>query len=295
MAVAYSGSPCRRRFCAKRRRVTAYGFPHTRAAIVTGNPMLHESLTAQIESAGGEVVPLASVGANENAPPVAIDAVLIDAGTSSEVELGGSAWGYKPLDRDADAGCAQQPGGVEEHGLLLISREPIRQASLVNRILAEPDAQAIDHAPHGEFPAARCGRCLQRGPHASHSCCGGQPDQRIADARVAAAPRTSRHRGDVGRRRRRSPESRTVRHSAYGSSYARSGRYRNRATHPGNRIHLVPAVNAHCRDHGGRHGPRRQACQDAGMDGFITKPIAPAELDAMIARLFPDGAREAAE
>jgi len=31
----------------------------------------------------------------------------------------------------------------------------------------------------------------------------------------------------------------------------------------------------------------KQACQDAGMDGFLTKPIGPAELDSMIARLFP--------
>ena len=39
----------------------------------------------------------------------------------------------------------------------------------------------------------------------------------------------------------------------------------------------------------------RQACQDAGMDGFLSKPISPKELDKMIARLFPEPAREAAE
>jgi CheY-like chemotaxis protein len=32
----------------------------------------------------------------------------------------------------------------------------------------------------------------------------------------------------------------------------------------------------------------KQACQDAGMDGFLTKPIDPAELDAMIAKMFPN-------
>jgi CheY-like chemotaxis protein len=35
----------------------------------------------------------------------------------------------------------------------------------------------------------------------------------------------------------------------------------------------------------------RQACQDAGMDGFLTKPIDTAELDAMFARLFPHKTR----
>ena len=39
----------------------------------------------------------------------------------------------------------------------------------------------------------------------------------------------------------------------------------------------------------------KQACQDAGMDGFLTKPIGLAELDSMIARLFPANVRAAAE
>jgi CheY-like chemotaxis protein len=39
----------------------------------------------------------------------------------------------------------------------------------------------------------------------------------------------------------------------------------------------------------------RQACQDAGMDGFLTKPIAPAELDSMITRLFSGNICVAAE
>jgi CheY-like chemotaxis protein len=30
----------------------------------------------------------------------------------------------------------------------------------------------------------------------------------------------------------------------------------------------------------------REACQDAGMDGFLTKPIDPAELDSMLETLF---------
>ena len=31
----------------------------------------------------------------------------------------------------------------------------------------------------------------------------------------------------------------------------------------------------------------KRACQDAGMDGFLTKPVNPTELDAMLADLFP--------
>ncbi len=35
-----------------------------------------------------------------------------------------------------------------------------------------------------------------------------------------------------------------------------------------------------------RQGGR--ACQEAGMDGFLTKPIDPAELDSMFAKIFSD-------
>ena len=31
----------------------------------------------------------------------------------------------------------------------------------------------------------------------------------------------------------------------------------------------------------------KRACQDAGMDGFLTKPVDPSELDAMFEMFFP--------
>jgi CheY-like chemotaxis protein len=39
----------------------------------------------------------------------------------------------------------------------------------------------------------------------------------------------------------------------------------------------------------------RDACHEAGMNGFLGKPIAPAELDDMIAKFYPGHARAAAE
>jgi CheY-like chemotaxis protein len=38
----------------------------------------------------------------------------------------------------------------------------------------------------------------------------------------------------------------------------------------------------------------QHACEDAGMDGILTKPLDPAELDKVFAKLFPGDAREAA-
>ena len=34
--------------------------------------------------------------------------------------------------------------------------------------------------------------------------------------------------------------------------------------------------------------PGRRACLDAGMDGFLTKPVDPVELEEMFLMLFPD-------
>ena len=36
----------------------------------------------------------------------------------------------------------------------------------------------------------------------------------------------------------------------------------------------------------------KSACQDAGMDGFLPKPVDPGELDAMLASLFPSSEEE---
>jgi len=33
----------------------------------------------------------------------------------------------------------------------------------------------------------------------------------------------------------------------------------------------------------------KRACRDAGMDGFLTKPVDPAELEEMVQALFPSG------
>ena len=35
----------------------------------------------------------------------------------------------------------------------------------------------------------------------------------------------------------------------------------------------------------------RWVCQEEGMDGFLTKPVDPAELDSMLSELFPNVSR----
>jgi PAS domain S-box-containing protein len=268
---------------------------HTRAAIVTGNPMLHESLTAQIESAGGEVVPLASVGANENAPPVAIDAVLIDAGTSSEVELAALPGGISRSIVMLTPAARSNLEELRNTGFSSYLVKPIRQASLVNRILAEPEAPAIDHAPHGEFPQPNAAAACSAGRTLRILVAEDNPINALLTRELLlrrghlVTEVTSGEDAVAALRAERFDILLTDLHMP-GLDGIETAR-RIRATEFALSLPPTPivAITADAVDTG------RQACQDAGMDGFITKPIAPAELDAMIARLFPDGAREAAE
>ena len=173
--------------------------------------------------------------------------------------------------------------------------KPIRQASLVNRILAEPETPAFDHAPHDQFPQ----------PDAAAACSTGRA------LRILVAednPINALLTRELLRRRGHLVTEVTSGEDAVASM--RAERFdilltdihmpgldgietarRIRATELALSLPPTPivAITADAVDTG------RRACQDAGMDGFITKPIAPAELDAMIARLFPEGVREAAE
>jgi PAS domain S-box-containing protein len=271
---------------------------HTRAAIVTDNAMLRDSITAQIETAGGQVVPLWTLGANENAPPLAIDAVLIDAGTSSEVELAAQPSGITRSIVMLTPAARGKLDELRNSGFSSYLVKPIRQASLVNRILAEPEAPANDPAPHGEFalPETSAANTTESGRRALRIL--------VAEDNPINALLT---RELLRRRGHQVSEVSTGEEAIAAMSAERFDILLTDLHMPGldgietaRRIRAaefalsspptpIVAITADALDVG------RQACHDAGMDGFLTKPIAPAELDAMIARLFPDGMREAAE
>ncbi|HEY2446575.1 MAG TPA: response regulator, partial [Rhizomicrobium sp.] len=273
---------------------------HTRAAIVTGNALLRESISAQIEAAGGEVVPLCSAGANENEPPVAIDAVLVDAGTSGEIRLAAQPGGTTRSIVLLTPAARGEIDALKDAGFSAYLVKPIRQSSLVARILSEPESEEIEPAgsTHGEWAqtalASGCGNdaigrslrvlvaednpinalltreLLRRRGHSVREVNSGE------DA-IAAM---QEERFDVFLTDLHMPgldgieTARRIRAAEFASSSSPTP---------------IVAITADALEAG------RQACKDAGMNGFLTKPIAPSELDAMIAKLLPSGAREAAE
>ena len=269
----------------------------SRVAIVTRNAMLREGLAAQIEAAGGEVVPLfpSNKDAEFAQPPP--DTILIDAGPGAETDLpirpaarcrnivlltpaargkldllrgmGFATYLVKPV-RPAslvaqirgvsDSGDAEQPGEEEAVAASVDRSNPQRQNRRLRVLLAEDNP----------INAILTRELLHRGGHEVTEVTSGEDAIAALERQAYDVLFTDIHMpgmdGIEATRRIRSVE-------------ASAGR---------TPIPIV-ALTADVLDAG------RQACQDAGMDGFLSKPISPKELDKMLARLFPEPAREAAE
>jgi PAS domain S-box-containing protein len=260
-------------------------------AIVTRNVVLREALTAQIREADGDVSPLVFGEAGEIGREN-LDAVLIDSGTGDLPEL--PAWpdGAVRSIVMLTPGARSKLPELKALGFSAYLVKPVRQASLAERLLAKPGMTHVTAgaAPrHGDFsqpfaaplqaPNAEKSRGLKillaednpinamltrellkrRGHRVSEVTSG--------EAAVAAVTRehfdlllTDIHMpgldGVEATKRIRAEE-----------------KLMSRARLP------IVALTADALETG------KRACQEAGMDGFLTKPIDPAELDSMFASL----------
>jgi len=266
-----------------------------RVAIVARNAVLRDGLTALVRGAGAEMVPLWPLYA-DGKPPFAIpDAVLIDAGTAGRLDLP-----VKPLPETTcivlltpgARGCLDSLAEIGFSGYLV---KPVRLASLVDRVKGEPGT-TDDALPTDNFPAERRSDEDRRLLRALKILLAEDNDINALLARELLERRGHRVKvaksGDAAitaLREERFDLLLTDLHmpGLDGIDTARSVREGGHGQ--ANRSIPIVALTADALD------ATRQACQDAGMDGFLTKPIAPAELDAMIARLFPDKFCVAAE
>ena len=253
-------------------------------AIVTRNAVLREGLTAQIRAGGGEVAGIASL---EDPPGQDIHLMLVDAGTDDEPN--------PPADpeRDIPALVLVTPAARTRLSDLTATGfggylvKPVRQTSLFARLRTPEASQLSDSSLSLEPPPMADTTAARRGLHvllAEDNPINAMLTRELLKRRghnvsevtsgEAALKAMEQGRFDLVLTDIHMPGmdgiEATQAISALEARYARS------------RTPIV-ALTADALETG------RRACQDAGMDGFLTKPVDPTELDEMFLNLFPTG------
>jgi len=271
-----------------------------KVALITRSSVLREGLAEKIRSSGGEVVSLGFPGAFEKSLSVEVDAVLIDAGAEDEIEL--PPWPYPDIRSIVLVTSAARGklGQLRAMGFAAYLVKPVRQSSLVDRIRASAEAvtDPSEASMEGEF--ARAPLPATAGP----------PKREVRRLRILLAednPVNALVMREMLTRRGHEVYEVTSGEDAVAAMSesdfdlvltdihmpgldgieATKRIRRNEFMDRQARTPIV-ALTADVLETG------KQACQDVGMDGFLTKPIDPAELDAMIARMFPSEPAEAA-
>ena len=265
-----------------------------RIAFVTRNAVLREGVSSQIRAAGGEVVSLRLPGAGEEHPSPNVDAILIDAGTSSQPEL--PAWpdsGIRSIvlvTPDARSKLAD----LKAMGIAAFLVKPLRQISLADRIRARQNGAADSFAlpAHGELvltPIAADPRPRRATRSLNILLAEDNPINALLTRELL---------------RRRGHDVKEVASGESAIAVMAEERFDLVLTDihmPGlDGIEAARRIRAHEIATGRARTPivaltadvletGKRACQEAGMDGFLAKPVDPAELDAMLAELFPLG------
>ncbi|HEX4157525.1 MAG TPA: ATP-binding protein [Rhizomicrobium sp.] len=267
-----------------------------RVAIVTRNAMLRESLAAQIAAAGGEVVALFPSNDTRAFAPHQPQVILIDAGPGAEIALPAqpvSAWRNIVLLTPAARGKLDMLRGM---GFVTYLVKPVRQASLIAQIRGTPDSDARGHPGAAVTGHTGDASLRQRTDRQLHILLAednpvnalltrellqrrGYRVTQVISGEDAIAALAQSHYDILF----------TDIHMPGMDGIEAARRIRSAEASGGRTPTPIVALTADVLDAG------RQACQDAGMDGFLSKPISPADLDGMIARLVPEPAREAAE
>jgi CheY-like chemotaxis protein/anti-sigma regulatory factor (Ser/Thr protein kinase) len=265
-------------------------------AIVTRNAVLREALTAQIRDAGGEVSSL-TFGEANGMDRADLDAVLIDAGTGDLPEL--PAWPDGAVRSIVllTPGARSKLPELKALGFSAYLVKPVRQISLIERLLAKPGmthvtaglprsgefvpgVQPIIEAPKpvhttgykvllaedNPINALLTRELLKRRGHTVS-------EVRSGDAAVAAV---TRERFDLVLTDIHMP-------GLDGVEATKKIRAEEKLMSR-ERVPIV-ALTADAVETG------RRACHEAGMDGFLTKPIDPAELDSMFEKIFAGDTR----
>jgi len=251
-------------------------------AIVSRNSVLREALTSQIRILGGEVVPLA-LGHHESVQP---DAALIDAGPGAEPSLPLSPpAGVRSIVLIAPEARGQL-ASLRALGFMDYLAKPMRQSSLADRLgnavadLTEPQPGVIAVLPnrlHVQRPAHAGKRILlaednpinamlvrellRRRGYVVREVVSGEAALGLLETESFDAILTDIHMPGL-------------------DGIEMTRQLRQQEADFGRRRTPVLALTADAVETG------KHACMDAGMDGFLTKPVDPAELDSLLGKIL---------
>jgi PAS domain S-box-containing protein len=271
-----------------------------KVAIVTRNAMLREALTEQIRAEAGDVIAFDA--------DMPMDAILVDAGTDADLDT--------PMKPDVDIptlvlvtpAARNRLGDLKRMGFTGYLMKPLRQASLVERILLR-SAHFEMSQPHREplTPAAEPLPTAAPPPVASSPAApplSSAPARRVGALNILLAednPINALLTRELLRRRGHTIQEVTTGNAAVEALRDQTFDLLLTDLHmPGlDGVEAAKAIRADERETGRKRVPivaitadtlesGWQACQDAGMDGFLAKPVDPAELDKMFAEFFPD-------
>lgn len=253
-------------------------------AILSRNAVLRESLAAQIRSAGG------TVAGPQDARP---DMLLVDAGTDSEPNPPGQLDGRIPSLVLLTPAARSQLVALREMGFDGYLVKPVRRSTLIERILSRPEPVYAQHyaaapraasapapadpAPLGSFKSALrillaednpinallTRELLRRRGHTVIEVTSGEAAVKAMQTDTFDIVLTDIHMPGMDG---------IEATQAIRANETASGRPRT----------PIVALTADALETG------KRACKDAGMDGFLTKPVDPAHLDDMFNIFFPN-------
>ncbi len=256
-----------------------------RIAVVTRSSVLRGALVAQIRNLGGEAVPRST----SKKLPDDIDTLLIDAGNGTEPDL------PTPPDSHVFSLVLLTPGArshlpdLKSRGFAGYLVKPLRESSLAERILTG-DMPTLDGEPPRQPPRKPTPSVIDVADERT-----GLTTILLAEDSPINAMLTRellRRRGyeivcvASGEEALAAMEDHefdlllTDIHMPGMDGIEAARRVRANEERLGRRRTPIVALTADALETG------KQACQDAGMDGFLTKPVNPTELDAMLADLF---------
>jgi PAS domain S-box-containing protein len=254
-----------------------------RVAIIACNSVLRDGLSAQIRAAGGSVTGLTEDGIRQS------DIMLIDAGTDAEPALPTGPVPQIPALVLLTPAARSKLSQLRSMGFADYLVKPVRQSSLVERLRARPKPGAVENsqqarptvapalpppvegsltglrillAEDNPINALLTRELLRRRGHQITEVTSGEAAVKAMEEGTFDLVLTDIHMPGMD------------------GIEATQAIRRNEASLSRRRTPIV-ALTADALETG------RRACREAGMDGFLTKPVEPTQLDDMFAAFFP--------